>query len=235
MAGVTKSGSMKITYYGHSCFELEINDQRVLLDPFISPNEKAASIDISKLNPDFILVSHGHADHVADVETIGKNSGAMIVSNYEVVQWFAAKGLENGHGMNIGGNWKFPFGKVKMVNAIHSSSMPDGSYGGNPAGFILEAENKFFYYAGDTALHIDMKQIRDDVSLELAFLPIGDNFTMGINDAVRAAEYSGARKVIGMHYDTFPPIEIDHDAAQRAFDAAGIELVLMSIGETINI
>jgi len=226
---------MKITYYGHSCFELEIKDQRVLLDPFISPNEKASAIDISKLQPDFILLSHGHADHVADVETIAGNSGAQIVSNFEVVQWFAAKGLENGHGMNIGGSWTFPFGNVKMVNAIHSSSMPDGSYGGNPAGFIIEAEKKFFYYAGDTALHMDMKQIREEVVVELAFMPIGDNFTMGAKDAVRAAEFSGTRKVIGMHYDTFPPIEIDHEAAKKTFEAAGIELILMSIGETINI
>jgi L-ascorbate metabolism protein UlaG (beta-lactamase superfamily) len=226
---------MKISYYGHSCFELEIKDQRILLDPFITPNEKAAQIDISQLQPDFILLTHGHADHVADVEAIAGRTDALIVSNFEIVQWFAAKGLENGHGMNIGGSWNFPFGKVKMVNAIHSSSMPDGSYGGNPAGFIIEAENKFFYYAGDTALHMDMKQIKEDVSLDLAFLPIGDNFTMGIEDAVKAAKFTGAGKVIGMHYDTFPPIEIDHDKAKKAFDAAGIDLVLMSIGDSINI
>ena len=226
---------MKITYYGHSCFELAINDIRVLLDPFITPNEQASGIDISTLSPDYILLSHGHADHTADVETIGKASGAMIVSNFEVVQWFAARGLENGHGMNIGGTWKFPFGSVKMVNAVHSSSMPDGSYGGNPAGFIIEAENKLFYYAGDTALHMDMKLIPDEGPLELAFLPIGDNFTMGIADAVRAAKFSGAGKVIGMHYDTFPPIKIDHEEAKSAFRKAGLELVLMSIGDSINI
>lgn len=225
---------MKITYYGHSCFELETNGLKILLDPFISPNEKAARIDISKINPDYILLSHGHGDHTADVETIARQSEAMIISNYEVVQWFAEKGLNNGHGMNIGGKWSLPFGSVKMVNAIHSSSMPDGSYGGNPAGFIIEAEDNYFYYAGDTALHLDMKLIGEDYSLALAFLPIGDNFTMGITDAVRAAEFSGARKVIGMHYDTFPPIEIDHEAAVKAFSNAGIELILMSVGDTLN-
>ena len=122
-----------------------------------------------------------------------------------------------------------------MVNAIHSSSMPDGSYGGNPAGFIIESENKFFYYAGDTALHMDMKQIREDFQLDLAFLPIGDNFTMGITDAVKAALFTGATRVIGMHYDTFPPIKIDHEEAKKAFEKENIELVLMSIGETFNI
>jgi L-ascorbate metabolism protein UlaG (beta-lactamase superfamily) len=186
------------------------------------------------LKPNYILLSHGHGDHTADVEVIGRESDAMIISNYEIVQWFAGKGLTNGHGMNIGGTWNFPFGKVKMVNAVHSSSMPDGSYGGNPAGFIIEAENKYFYYAGDTALHMDMKQISEDLSLELAFLPIGDNFTMGIEDAVKAAKFCGVEKVIGMHYDTFPLVEIDHDAAKKAFHDAGIELILMSVGETLN-
>ncbi len=225
---------MKVTYYGHSCFELDINNIRVLLDPFITPNELASEIDVTGIQPDYILLSHGHGDHTADVEYFGRETDAMIISNYEVVQWFAGKGLSNGHGMNIGGSWKLPFGKVKMVNAVHSSSMPDGSYGGNPAGFIIEAENKFFYYAGDTALHMDMKQIKEDVALDLAFLPIGDNFTMGIEDAVKAAKYCGASKVIGMHYDTFPPIEIDHEAAKEAFKNAGIELILMSVGETLN-
>ena len=226
---------MKITFYGHSAFGWESGGIHVLFDPFISPNEKAADISIDEIPADFILLSHGHADHVADVESIARRTGAKVVSNFEVIQWFASKGVENGHPMNHGGSWTFPFGKVKMVNAVHSSSMPDGSYGGNPAGFVVSTEEKDFYYAGDTALHTDMSLIGDEFDIDTAFLPIGDNFTMGIEDAVKAAKLVGASHVVAMHYDTFPYIEIDHAAAEKSFREANIKLSILSVGATLNL
>ncbi len=226
---------MKITYYGHSCFLVDINGKKVLFDPFISPNEKASHIDVSSITADFILVSHGHGDHVADVETIYKQSDAMLISTYEVVQWFGNKGLENSHPVNHGGAKAFDFGRLKAVNAVHSSSMPDGSYGGHPAGFVIEGGDKIFYYAGDTALHMDMQLIKEEFTLDFAFLPIGDNFTMGVKDAAKAARMVGVSKVIGMHYDTFPYIEIDHEEAKAIFSEHGVELILLSVGQSINL
>ena len=226
---------MQVTYYGHSSFLVQTQGKKLLFDPFISPNELAESIDIDTIHPDFILLSHGHQDHVADVERIYKSSEALIISSFEVVSWFGEKGLENYHPMNHGGEWQFDFGKLKMVNAIHSSSMPDGSYGGNPGGFVISNDEGTFYYAGDTALTLDMKLVADEFDIDFAFLPIGSNFTMGIADASRAAEFVNTKKVIGMHYDTFPYIKIDHTTAVETFKKKGQELMLMGIGETINI
>ncbi|MEM6265593.1 MAG: metal-dependent hydrolase, partial [Bacteroidota bacterium] len=148
---------MKVTYYGHACFGIELAGKHLLFDPFITPNEKAAHIDINEIPADYILVSHGHEDHVADVAAIANRTGATIVSSYEVVSWFGKQGLEKVHPMNHGGAWQFDFGKVKYVNAIHSSTLPDGSPGGNPGGFVIESSDKNFYYSGDTALTYDMK------------------------------------------------------------------------------
>lgn len=226
---------MKITYYGHSAFGWELEGTNLLFDPFITPNEKAAEIDIDQIPADFILLSHGHADHVADVSQVAGRTGATVVSNFEVIQWFASQGIENGHPMNHGGSWTFPFGKVKMVNAVHSSSMPDGSYGGNPSGFVVSIGDKNFYYAGDTALHTDMSLIGEEFNINAAFLPIGDNFTMGYSDAVKAAKMVDTKHVIGMHFDTFPYIVMDHQAAANAFEAEGITLSIMKIGETLNL
>ena len=226
---------MEVTYYGHSCFQVNISGKKLLFDPFISANELAEGIDIDAISVDYILLSHGHQDHIADVESIYKHGKPQIISTFEVVSWFEEKGLENTHAMNHGGSWKFDFGTVKMVNAVHSSSMPDGSYGGNPAGFVVTNADKAFYYAGDTALHYDMKLIDEEFNIDFAFLPIGDNFTMGVNDAVKAAKFVGTSKVLGMHFDTFPPIKLDHHQAKSAFQNEGTELVLMGIGETINL
>lgn len=226
---------MKITFYGHSSFGVEINGKHILFDPFISPNEKAAKINIDEIPADYILVSHGHADHVADVEAIAKRTGAVIVSNFEIVSWFGAKGLENGHPMNHGGKWTFDFGTVKYVNAIHSSTLPDGSGGGNPGGFVIESSEGNFYYSGDTALTYDMKLIGEEHELNFAILCMGDNFTMGVDDAVRASDFIKCDKIIGMHYDTFGYIVINHEVAQKAFTDKGKSLRLMDIGETISI
>jgi L-ascorbate metabolism protein UlaG (beta-lactamase superfamily) len=227
---------VKISFYGHGCFGAQINGCNLLFDPFISPNEKANHINIDEIPADYILISHGHEDHIADVEKIAKRTGAKLVSNFEIISWFSSKhGLKNGHPMNHGGSWNFDFGKVKYVNAIHSSTLPDGESGGNPGGFIIESENDCFYYAGDTALHMDMKLIPMQFKLDFALLPIGDNFTMGIDDAIVAAEFIETKKVIGLHYDTFGFIEIDHKNAVQKFENKNLTLLLPNIGEEITI
>ncbi|MEZ4983249.1 MAG: metal-dependent hydrolase [Saprospiraceae bacterium] len=223
---------MKVTYYGHACFLVETNGKSILFDPFITPNEMAKDVDVESINPDFILVTHGHGDHVADVESIGKRSGAQVVSNFEVASWFEAKGLK-AHGMNHGGKWNFDFGTAKYVNAIHTSSLPDGSYGGNPGGFVVWNNEGCFYHAGDTALTMDMKLIPSICPpLDFAILPIGDNFTMGYEDAAIAAEFIECDQIIGCHFDTFGYIKIDHEAAKSAFEAKGKNLILLNIGES---
>jgi len=203
-----------------------------LFDPFISPNPQAKHIDVNSLKPDYILVTHGHGDHVADVATIQKNSGAKVVAIAEIAGWFGKQGIENTHGMNIGGGFDFDFGRVKMVYALHSSSMPDGSYGGNPAGFVIYSEGKKIYMAGDTALTYDMKLLAAE-NLDWAFLPIGDNYTMGADDAIQACDFINCKNVIGVHYDTFPQIKINKDEVMAKFIKAGINLKLPAIGETI--
>lgn len=221
---------MKITYYGHACFLLETKDNKVLFDPFISPNELAKHIDISSIEADYILLSHGHEDHVADAEAIAKRTGATIIAAFEITSWYAQKGIENLWPMNIGGQKRFPFGLVKFVSAVHSSVLPDGTYGGNPGGFVIENEEGCIYFAGDTALTRDMELVQDQFHLNWAILPIGDNFTMGVDDAIRACDLIGCDKVLGMHYDTFPYIQIDQEAAKMAFKKANKELVLLEIG-----
>jgi len=226
---------MKFTYYGHACFSVEAGGKTLLFDPFITPNPLAKDIDAGKIAADFILLSHGHGDHVADLIDIAKRTGATVIAAYEVGCWFEEKGVKNVQAMNHGGAARTDFGRVKLTSAIHSSSMPDGAYGGNPCGFVVESSDGNFYYSGDTALTYDMKLIGEGVKLNFAIFPIGDFFTMGIEDAVRAAEFVGVSKFVGVHYDTFPPIKLDRPAALAAARAAGKELLLPAIGETIVI
>lgn len=224
---------MRLTYFGHSCFLVEVNGKKLLFDPFISPNELAKHINIHEIEADYILLSHGHADHVADAEAIAKATGATIIANYEVAMWFSAKGINKYQPMNTGGSWKFDFGTVKCVNAVHSSAMPDGSYGGNPMGFIISSSEKNFYYSGDTALTVDMQLIPTFAKLDFAVLPIGDNFTMGPADAAAAAKMVQCKTVVGVHYDTFGFIKINHEEALDTFNENGIRLMLPQIGESI--
>ncbi len=226
---------MKVTFYGHSTFSVEVAGKTLLFDPFISPNEKAAHIEVDSLSADYVLLSHGHQDHIADAESILTRSGALLISNYEIVSWYGTKGINNGHPMNHGGTKELDVGKVKCVNAIHSSVLPDGSYGGNPMGFVIESSEGNFYFSGDTALTYDMKLLGEFHSLDFAFLCIGDNFTMGVEDAIRAADFIGCDQIIGMHYDTFGYIKIDHQVAKEAFAQAGKTLHLLEIGEHMEI
>ncbi|WP_034257782.1 metal-dependent hydrolase [Altibacter lentus] len=226
---------MKITFYGQNSLAIEVSGTHVLVDPFISGNPLSKDkVNIQDLKADYILLTHAHQDHILDAEAIAKRTDAMIVSNYEIATHYENKGF-NVHPMNHGGSWDFEFGKVKYVNAIHTSSFPDGSYGGQPGGFVIEGEHKNIYIAGDTALTMDMKLIPMRVSLDLAVLPIGDNFTMGVEDAILASDFVKCDKVLGVHYDTFGYIEIDHEEAKRKFYDAGKDLMLLGIGESLEL
>jgi len=224
---------MKLTFYGHSTIGLEINGKKLLFDPFITPNPAAKHIDILSLKPDYILLSHGHGDHMADLEAIQKDSGAQVVCIAEISHWLDVKmGIKNTQGMNIGGGHNFDFGRVKMVYALHSSSMPDGSYGGLAAGFVITAGDKKVYFAGDTALALDMKLLADE-NLDWAILPIGDYYTMSPDDAIKAAGFINCKNVVGVHYNTFPVINIDTELAKEKFAKVGLNLQLPGIGESI--
>ncbi|NHE57524.1 metal-dependent hydrolase [Cyclobacterium plantarum] len=226
---------IELKYFGHSSFMTRIKGIEILFDPFISPNSLASAINVDEINPEYILITHGHEDHVADVERIAKNSSAMLVSNFEIITWFQEKGIKNVHPMNHGGSKAFDFGIVKYVNAIHSSTMPDGSSGGNPGGFVISSDQGNFYFAGDTALTYDMKLIADSFDIDFAVLPVGDNFTMDIKDAIKAADFVGTDKIIGMHYDTFPYIRINKSEAKQLAEKAGKKLFLPEIGESITL
>ena len=223
---------MKITFFGHAAIGIEISGKHILVDPFISANPKASHIQVASLKADYILITHAHQDHILDVETIAKNTNATIVSNWEIANYFGNKGFKN-HPMNHGGSWDFDFGKVKYVNAIHSSSFPDGTYGGNPGGFVIEGEHKNIYISGDTALTMDMKLIPLRTKLDLALFPLGNNFTMDIKEEIKAADFVACDKILGSHYDTFGFIEIDKDQAKKKFFNADKDLMLLDIGESI--
>lgn len=225
---------MKATYYGHGCFGLDIGQKKFLIDPFITPNELAKNIDVSSIEADYILLTHGHEDHLADTEFIYKNTEATLISNFEVTNWFEKKGVKEGIGMNIGGALQLEGCAIKMVSALHSSSMPDGSYGGLAAGFVFVFEEdeveKVVYFAGDTSLHKEMELIQEEFGfVDFAFLPIGDVFTMGVNDAIEAAYLVNADTVVPMHYNTFEPIEVDLEEAKIGFEEFRFEV--FNIGE----
>lgn len=200
---------MKFTYYGHSCFQVETNGKKILFDPFISHNDLAKHINIESINPDFIFLSHGHTDHIADCTAIAKRTGCMVICSWEIYEWLQKRGLTNLHPMNTGGKWNFDFGSLKCVVAQHSSGLPDGSYGGSPMGCIVESKEGAFYYSSDTALTLDMQLIPLWAKLDYAVLCIGDNFTMGVADAIRSAEMIQCKRIIGVHYNTFGYIKIN--------------------------
>ncbi len=222
---------MELTYYGHSCFSLEIGGSRLLFDPFLTGNPLAAGLSVEEIPADYLLLSHGHADHIGDAPDIAKRTGALVVSSFEVADWLLKQGVEHVYAMNLGGKKRWPFGIVRYVPAFHSSSLPDGGYGGPAGGFVIGTPEATVYYAGDTALFGDMKLLGEmHHPISLAILPIGDIFTMGVEEAIRAAELLGCRNVLGVHYDTFEGIRIDKRAAREAFSAAEMDLHLLPIG-----
>ncbi|MDN3594941.1 metal-dependent hydrolase [Zunongwangia endophytica] len=227
---------MELTFYGQNCLGLTIGAINVIVDPFISGNENAkGKVELDTIKADFILVTHAHQDHVLDVETVAKNNPkAVIVSNAEIASYYEEKGF-NVHPMNHGGSWNFDFGKVKYVQAWHSSTFPDGASGGLPGGFVIQTGEKNLYIAGDTALSMDMKLIPLFTKLDLAVLPIGDNFTMGVDEAIVASDFIECDRIVGCHYDTFGYIEIDHAESKKKFADKGKELLLMEIGEKMSV
>lgn len=227
---------MNLTYYGHSTFLVEVKGKKLLFDPFITYNELAKGIvDADAIQADYIFLSHGHQDHVADAVSIATRTGATVVAVFEVCTWLQNQGVKNVHPMNTGGKWAFDFGVVKAVVAQHSSSFPDGSYAGNPVGFVVKTDEGNFYYSGDTALTLDMQLIPDFADLKFAVFPIGDDLTMGAEDAVKAAHFVKSKVVVGVHYDTFGFIKIDKDKTRSLFEKGGVKLELPAIGASVSL
>lgn len=226
---------MKIKYLGHACLQIEANRKLIIVDPFISGNPLAKSIDADSVEADYLLLTHAHGDHIADVEPIAKRTGATIICNADMSYYYDSKGFKT-VGMNTGGKYSFDGISVKATIAFHSSSFPDGSYGGNPNGYVMETGGKRIYIAGDTSLTNEMKLIPDTIGApDLAVLPVGDHFTMGYEDACIASNFIRCNRVVGYHFDTFPPIAIDHQKAIDHFSAHGKVLILPKIGETIEV
>jgi len=227
---------MQLTYYGHSCFSVEINGKHLLFDPFITHNELANNIiDIDTIKADYILLSHGHSDHIADCVRIATQTGAKVICNWEIHEWLRKQEVTNTHPLNTGGKWNFTDFTVKCTVAQHSGGLPDGGYGGNPLGFIVTSTAGNFYYSGDTALTLDMQLVPKWAKLNFAVLPIGDNFTMDAVDAAECARMIDCKTIVGVHYDTFGYIKIDHAKATAAFTAVGATLKLVKIGDTIKV
>jgi len=219
-----------LRFHGHSCFEIDDGTHRILIDPFLSGNSNATVKPESFSKLDAILVSHGHGDHLGDTVAIAKRSKAMVVSNYEIVGYLGNQGV-TGHPLHIGGGRQFPFGHVKLTIAHHGSTGPNGEALGNPVGFVLTMDGKKIYHAGDTGLFLDMQLIGEAWGpLDAALLPIGDNFTMGIDDAVRATGFLKAKVAIPMHYDTFDLIKADPAEFVRKVEAAGRKAVVVKPG-----
>jgi L-ascorbate metabolism protein UlaG (beta-lactamase superfamily) len=226
---------MKVTFFGHSCFLIETKGYSLLFDPFISGNELASSISIDSIKADYILLSHGHLDHVLDAERIGKSNQSVIISNFEIASYYENKGLAS-HPMNNGGSFLFPFGKVKYTPAIHSSSLPDGSYGGNPGGFVVQNEEGAFYFSGDTSLDLNMQLIpRFFGKLNFCILPIGSNFTMDVDEAIVAAEFLDCDTIIACHFNTFAPIVVNTQETIEKFNMSNIKLHILEIGHSIEL
>jgi len=224
----------KITALGHSCFQIETGDHTLLIDPFLTGNPQA-TVSADDLNPDFIIISHGHEDHVGDAVAIAKRTGATVISNFEIVSWLQAQGVENAHPQHLGGGFTHPFGHLKLTIAHHGSALPDGSNGGNPAGLLFTIDGQKIYHAGDTGLFYDMKLIGEE-GIDVAILPIGDNFTMGPTDSIKAINFLSPKKVIPMHYNTWPPIEQDVDAWAASVKAeTSAEPVVLAANESLDV
>jgi L-ascorbate metabolism protein UlaG (beta-lactamase superfamily) len=227
--------ALKLTFYGHATFSIEINGKDLLFDPFFTGNPVAKNVDIDKIKADYLFITHGHGDHTSDLVNIAKKTGAECVAAAEIVSWLQRNGVEKVHPVNHGAPSTFDFGKARPVNAIHSSSFSDGTYAGNPMGFVFTTAAGNFYVAGDTALTMDMQLIPLWAKLDFAILPIGGNYTMDAADAIYASDFIKCNKIVGVHYNTWPIVGIDTEKAKADFAAAGKELILLQPGETIEL
>ncbi len=226
--------TISITFHGHATFTVEASGVKLLIDPFFSGNP-AAIISADEAAADYILLTHGHGDHVADAIAIAKRTGATAIANFEIVTWLNNNGIDKAHAQHIGGGFNHPFGRVKLTPALHGSMLPDGSNGGMAGGFLLSIAGKNIYIAGDTALFSDMSLI-GNAGIDLAIIPIGDNFTMGTDDAIEAVKLLNPKQVVPCHYNTWPPIEQDGGAwAERVKAETNAEPILMAAEDSIEI
>ena len=226
--------STVVTWLGHGTFSVETAGKTVIIDPFFTENP-AASTTAEAVNPDALIISHGHGDHVGDAVEIAKRTGCLVIANYEITEWLQQQGVDNVHPQHIGGAHKHPFGVVKLTIAHHGSSLPDGSNGGNPCGILLRLDEGTIYHACDTGLFYDMKLIGEE-GIDLAILPIGDNFTMGPDDALRAVKLINPKRVIPNHYDTWPLISQDAKAWSDQIESkTTTQSVVLSPGESTEL
>jgi L-ascorbate metabolism protein UlaG (beta-lactamase superfamily) len=226
--------AINITWYGHACFLIEAGKSKLLIDPFITGNP-LTPVGADAIEADYILVSHGHGDHIGDTLDIAKRTGATVISNYEIQNWIVKQGLENVHPQHIGGGFNYPWGRVKLTIAQHGSALPDGTYGGNPCGFLFYIDGKKIYHACDTGLFFDMKLIGEE-GIDLAILPIGDNFTMGPDDALRAVKLIEPRHVVPIHYNTFDVIKQDPYAwADKVKEETAAKVTVMKPGDVLKL
>jgi L-ascorbate metabolism protein UlaG (beta-lactamase superfamily) len=222
----------KLTYFSHSAWKIETNEYTILIDPFLDDNP-TSPVKSKDVKADFIIVTHAHGDHIGDAIPIAKANNATIISNFEIANWCGEQGV-TAHPMHIGGSKEFPFGKVKLTQAFHGSSFPDGSYGGMPTGVLITIQNKTIYHSGDTGLFGDMKLIGESMPIDIALIPIGDNFTMGLDDAVKAVEFLRPKMAIPMHYKTFDVINVDPDVFVSRVKKTGVEAKVLDYGSSID-
>lgn len=223
----------KLIFHGHSFLEVHIDEHTIYIDPFIE-GSPVCDIKFEDAKCNFIILTHAHGDHIGSAEKIAKENDALVIATFELAELLETRGLKT-HPMNIGGAYNFSFGKVKLTIAHHSSSAPGGIYAGDPAGVLITFNNKTIFHAGDTALFYDMKLIGEMNNIDYAFLPIGDNYTMGIDDAVKAAEFLNAKNIIPIHYNTFDVIKADANEFKKKIESIGKCCIILKPGEKLSL